>query len=221
MNAIIFLFPVILIFAPALTTARTCRGTATYRVSLVGRWTANRFEVFDPTAHFAPLTAISHKSRYSAWTQFGYASEGIKNVAQLGDNTVLLRDLDVAKSDGFVRDVSGMPLGTIFNGNETGSVDVTVDCENSFISAIAMAAPSPDWFASIDRVNVVRRGRFIKKMTGKVFAHDAGTDDGVDFLPDTFVEVEEPTVPQENIIKIAGSPFFGKNVGFFKIERIA
>lgn len=192
-----------------------CMGSRTYRVTYDYRWTAANFPNRPSGAHFSPLVVFAHKITYSAFTQYGYATDGVKNVAETGAPGTLRNELMQARANGFVGDIK--VNNRIPNGGGTASVNLFVNCTYPFISAISMVAPSPDWIAPIFRFSVLKNKnkKYKKKGSMNVRAWDAGTDSGPDFE-----SPNAPTSPRENIHPIPG-PLFNdeKPIAVFRIAR--
>lgn len=190
-----------------------CSGSASYKLDVNYMWVQSRFGNVPSSAHFSPLVAFSHKNRFSAFAPYGYATTGIKNVAEVGTTTVIRRELRRARNRKFVLDSKIDPR--IPGGGGSVSVVVKVSCAYPFITAFSMIAPSPDWFVALYRINVVKKGTFVKSASGRLVSYDAGTDSGSSFLaPD------QPTSPRENIAPIYGSPFSGRALARYKLTKM-
>lgn len=189
-------------------------GKATYRLKVQYVWTSNRFSEIPPFPHFSPLVLFSHTGRFSAFSRFGYATAGVKDVAELGATTKLEAELTAAAKNGLVGDaqVDRRVLGP--QGAVTLNVDVS--CKHRFVSAITMIAPSPDWILAIFRLPVVsKRGAFISQMSGTLGAYDAGTDSG-----ESFTAPNLESKPRQNIAPIFGHPFDGKWLARYTLEKV-
>lgn len=206
------LIPIAVLSLLAAATSARCNGTATYRLTIRNTWTAARFGPIPSFAHFSPLTFFSHSPRFSSFVLRGYATPGVQEVAELGINTVLLRELRTAGDFVLDTDVSD---GDAFSG-ESFSASVKVDCERPFVSAITMIAPSPDWIIGLANVDLLRNGKFTQKLTGELRVYDAGTDSG-----ETLTAPNKETVPRENIAPLKGMPFRGRSVANYVLQRIA
>ena len=78
-----------------------------------------------------------------------------------------------------------------------------------------MIAPSPDWFVSINSLNLRNASNTAWKdsFTIDVFIYDAGTDDGTDYT-----SANNPNTPTP-ITKITGYPFFGNKIGTLTVTQ--
>lgn len=211
----IFAFFVLCTFTSIITisTAAECMGTAKYRLVVNYKWTAARFNSRPGFPHFSPLVLHSHGFRYSAYARFGYATAGVKDVAELGSTTQINTELKRAQSSTLVRDIaihSGSSRAT-----DTVSLMVTVSCRHRYVSAITMVAPSPDWILALFRLNLVKNNAFIKSKSGTIRVYDAGTDAGT-----TFEAFDKPSNPRQNIAPLFGPPFFGKYLATYNITKM-
>lgn len=206
----------LIVIHASIANGAECMGERSYKVTYNYRWTTSNFPNRPSGAHFSPLVVFAHKITYSAFTQYGYATEGVKNVAEIGASGTLRNELREARRNGFVGDIQ--VNGNIPNGGGMASVTLKVNCTYPYISAISMVAPSPDWIAPIFRFSVLKRknNKYKKKGSKNVRAWDAGTDSGPDFE-----SANAPTFPRENIHPIPG-PLFNneKPIAVFRIQRV-
>jgi hypothetical protein len=64
------------------------------------------------------------------------------------------------------------------------------------VSAVAMIAPSPDWFAGVANVNLMEGGNFVAEKTVDLDAWDSGGDDGTTYeASDKDNEPKKATTP--------------------------
>lgn len=196
-----------------ISTAAKCMGTAKYQLVVNYKWTSDRFNSRSDFPHFSPLVVHSHGFRHSAYTRFGYATPGVKDVAELGSTTKINNELKSAQSSAMVRDIA-MQSG-ISRATDTVKLMVTVSCRHRYISAITMVAPSPDWILAIFRLNMVKDNAFIQSKSGTLRVYDAGTDSGL-----TFEAPDKPSNPRQNIAPLFGAPFFGKYLATYTLTKM-
>ena len=177
-----------------------CRGKALYKVNFEGLW---QDDVQDgplpPEAKFSPFTIASHDAEYTMWRPGLKASEGVKQVAETGNNTYLKHELQMYKDGGHVYDTRYTgPVGAA----ETVHDYVHVDTKFHFVSLITMVFPSPDWFLGVYNIDlcVSDTANWIKKRTVNLYIWDAGTDSGKNFTAKDY-----PTDPTEYITLIMRS----------------
>ncbi|KAI0563382.1 Spondin [Gracilaria domingensis] len=208
--------------AQASPRQRMCTGEADYVVNFTNLLTPERFGDAIPEGGlvYSPLAGASHSNRISLLTVRSLASPQVEQIAETGDNGrfVALAEGLVGKG---VKNVSAA-MGPTMPGNYT-ALKFTVDCEHPFITVVSMIAPSPDWLVQISNINLVRRGSFIKRRSGRLIAYDAGTDDGGDFTNPADASLDMPTEPQLNIAPLVEDEtdaFDGRFVGKYVITKV-
>lgn len=206
---LLLLFP---LFSPSVGQTRACTGSRTYRVTYNYLWQAP-FKNIPRNAHFSPLVVFAHKATFSAFSEYGYATTGVQDVAETGAFSALRGELDAARADGFVGDVQ--VDGSVPDGDGSASVTLQVNCSFPYISAISMVAPSPDWIAPVFRFPVIKKKsrKYKKKGKRSVRVWDVGTDSGL-----TLTARNAPTSPRENIHPLIGAPFDERTIAEFSIS---
>ncbi len=161
-------------------------------------------------AVLSPLTAAAHKSRFSPFAPYSYATKPVEMVAESGANAMLIKTLN---ENPMVGNVAALSKPTSNVG--PASVVVTVDANKGYthLSAIGMLAPTPDWVTFFNNVNVCYRGWWLPYLSGRLYGWDAGTEKtmGVD------------QQPRQNIYRLQAPryPRYGKYpVGYFTIRKI-
>eukprot|EP00177_Eucheuma_denticulatum_P006618 GFKZ01012039.1.p1 GENE.GFKZ01012039.1~~GFKZ01012039.1.p1 ORF type:complete len:245 (+),score=31.57 GFKZ01012039.1:42-737(+) len=203
-----------------------CSGSATYNVTFINQLTPERFGDRIPPVGlvFSPMVAVSHSNRLSFLTVRGLASPQVEQIAETGDNSAFVAlATSLQGEERGVLTVADAP-GPTMSGGST-SLMVEVDCENPFITALSMIAPSPDWIVQVNNRNMVDRlsGDFVTRMSGILIAYDAGVDDGMEFTPPMDLSLDLPTVPPLNIAPLVEDDtdrFNGRHVGRFIIMRM-
>lgn len=173
---------------------------------------------------FSPLAGVSHSGRISFLTVRGFASKPVEVIAENGVNEPFIR---LAKR---LRRRNRGVLTVVDAGAPTMPGKATtlllnVDCENSFVTALGMIAPSPDWIVQINNRNVVNpeTGKFIGRIEGDLIAYDTGVDDGREFTPPADLSLDIPTEPRQNIAPLVEDEtdrFEGRVVGKYFIVKI-
>lgn len=194
-----------------------CKGKAKYRVEIKYNWSSRTHpDAYPADGHLSPLTVASHNKWYNIWAPFSFASKGVQNVAEMGNNKQLLTELSYSRNV-FDYEYDMYPTE---DGTEIVYLDVYAKGYGgrTLISAISMLAPSPDWFTGIDNIDMCdyKTGKWYNKKEGNLSVWDAGTDAGMEFLSD-----DKPQKKQKPIMSILGSRFNGVPVGTYKIYQIA
>ena len=153
-------------------------------------------------AHYSPIIGASHKEAMTLWAPGEMASEGVENVAETGNRTVLEAMIDGSPN---VLNKIVHPAGFASPDVTVGPLTFEVNDEYPLVSFITMIAPSPDWFVGVNRVDLRDgAGGYVDSMTIDLFAYDAGTENGTMFSTDN-----PDTVPQGTISMVDQAAYFG------------
>ena len=152
----------------------------TYKVTFEFNWNNKEFPIDYPSnAHFSKLIGWSHTSTNNFFLIETMASEGIKDMAELGATSTLENELNekIANGDG---------LDFVIGENLSGgvgeiTVDIIVNKENSSVTLATMIAPSPDWYVGVVNINLFENGEFTNEKIVDGLIYDAGTDSGTSF----------------------------------------
>ncbi len=190
--------------------ARKCEGVAKYNVTSTWRGRAPFWRHRTLWRGVQPLTAAAHKSRFSPFAPYSYATKPVEMVAESGANAMLVKTLN---ENPMVGNVAALSKPTSNVG--PARVVVTVDADKGYthLSAIGMLAPTPDWVTFFNNVNVCYRGWWLPSLSGRLYGWDAGTEKtmGVD------------QQPRQNIYRLQAPryPRYGKYpVGYFTIPKM-
>ena len=194
-------------------------GSALYRVTFEATWSAATHASFPAGAHFSPLIGLSHRAENPVFSAGQPASLGIKNVAELGNNTALHAEIDVLRG-------RGAALGLLLGHDRTASPGtltdtIRLDAAHPYLTVVTMIAPSPDWFAALESENLLGSDRqWVPQRRVPARAYDAGTDSGL-----TFTAPDQPTLPAVAIAPLrlppaTGSAADGPAVGTWLLEKI-
>lgn len=188
---------------------------AKYRVTFNFKWNAQDFPTDYPSnAHFSKLIGWSHKPSSEFFKVGSIASEGIKNMAEVGSTEKLTDEFTtkIEANEG-LKNIIGNGLGS-----GVGELSVTLDVNEKFssITLATMLAPSPDWYVAIINQNLLENGEFIDEKTVDALTYDAGTDSG-----ENFTSSNAPTVPKVPISVINTPPIGnGKTIATVKFEKL-
>lgn len=198
------------------TAMSMAQGTATYELTFTVTWTADTHPAgFPPNPHFSGMIGGTHNDAVEFWSTGKVASDGIKQMAELGAKGTLRGEINRAVSasnaDAIV-DAAGL--------NSPGVRKTTFDIRTpwNLVTVTSMLAPSPDWFVGVSGLNLLDEDmNWIDTLEVDLFVYDAGTDSGANYT-----SPDEPTNPRENIKRIQESPFLVdgkvKPVGTFRFE---
>lgn len=165
---------------------------AVYKATFNFKWTKQDFpENYPSSAHFSKLIGWSHKTESTFFKVGTIASDGIKNMAELGVTSTLSNEFKskIDEKEGY-KSVIGSGLGS---GTGKISIDLGVDKNHPSITLATMLAPSPDWYVAVMNINLLENGEFVDQKTVNALTYDAGTDSGISYSSSNKATV--PRVP--------------------------
>jgi len=158
-----------------------------YKVEFTPTWTKANFPVEYPDTsllhkpHFSGWIGTGHSDGYAVFKQGGMPTAGLEALAEMGKHSPLDEEIKAAIAAGTALALSeSEPLKDF---SQKASFEISVDDAHPMASAVAMIAPSPDWFVGVD-VDLRENGAFVASKTVDVMAWDAGGDDGATYLAD-------------------------------------
>eukprot|EP00210_Caulerpa_lentillifera_P004466 g4262.t1 len=195
--------------------ASGCTGEAHYFIQSDCVWTEDKFPTdYPPHPNFLTMSGVMHNEHYTLFRPGELASDGIKQLAEDGESTILeaeyinCQNAGNCKSgaEGYFTDVcdnTGSDL--VDNYVCQNDVLIKVTPEHHYVSFAFKLSPSPDWFIGLHDINLCGtnsetgdpewldryppEGTFVT-----VVPFDAGTDSGT-----TFLSPNAPTSPHEPI----------------------
>lgn len=180
--------------APAAATAR-------YSVTFQATWSATTHPTdFPPNPHFSGLIGATHDAGTSFWRAAGTATDGIRNMAELGSKSPLDAEVRAAIAAGR----AGVVLSGGGIGTSPGTVSLEFEITRTFplVTLVSMIAPSPDWFVGVSALSLLQGGDWVDEVRVDLFPYDAGTDTGA-----TYLSPDQPVSPRQPIARIQGAPF--------------
>ena len=173
---------------------------ASYRVTLVGEWSASSHPIDYPNnAHFSELVGHTHNLNGAIWSPGVLATPGVETMAEEGGIVPMILEVNALINDGHAEhSLIGSPVGPI----SSASIVFDITQSHPLVSLTTMIAPSPDWFVGVHGVNLMPDGLWQEEVIVDLLPYDAGTDDGV-----TFTSPNADTDPAEPISRITTSPF--------------
>ncbi|XP_006028011.1 spondin-1 [Alligator sinensis] len=207
-------------------------GTAKYRLTFYGNWSEKTHPKDFPrrTNHWSAIIGSSHSKNYILWEYGGYASEGVKQVAELGSPVKMEEEIRQQSDEVLtvIKAKAQWPAWQPVNVRAAPSAEFSVDRHRHLMSFLTMLGPSPDWNVGLSAEDLCTKDcGWVQKVVQDLIPWDAGTDSGV-----TYESPNKPTVPQEKIRPLTSldhpqSPFYDPEGGSIKlvarvvIERIA
>jgi hypothetical protein len=197
--------------------------TAEYEIVFTGQWTVATHPLEYPRAglltgpHFSGLIGASHGPRYALFAEGALPTRGLERLSEEGKHSPLDAEIRAAVASG--------AAGALFESDPIRDMarpavtTVRVDSAHPLVSAVAMIAPSPDWFAGAAGVDLREAGRWVESKEVVLLAYDAGSDDGTTYeAPDRDADPKHPTARN-------GSPHFRRGeeavpVGKLTLRRV-
>nr|XP_020652871.1 spondin-1 [Pogona vitticeps] len=207
-------------------------GTAKYRLTFYGNWSEKTHPKDYPRRanHWSAIIGGSHSKNYVLWEYGGYASEGVKQVAELGSPVKMEEEIRQQSDEVLtvIKAKAQWPAWQPLNVRAAPSAEFSVDRTRHLMSFLTMLGPSPDWNVGLSAEDLCTKDcGWVQKVIQDLIPWDAGTDSGV-----TYESPNKPTIPQEKIRPLTSldhpqSPFYDPEGGSIKsvarvvIERIA
>jgi|GEM_PF-1176936 len=187
--------------------------TARYRWTFTSTWDAINFpDAFPNFAHFSQLVGVTHTSLTNFWTLGGFASPAFEALAEDGATAPLNQEIDSARTAGTAGPGFSAPL-LVAPGTIQREFDASLDFP--LLTFASMIGPSPDWFVGVSGIGLSQNGRWIDDVTIPVYAHDAGTETGDDFVMNNPAES-----PHRRISRPVDTPLGTTPLGTFRLQRI-
>ncbi|KAL0133516.1 hypothetical protein PUN28_000923 [Cardiocondyla obscurior] len=186
---------------------------AKFEVTFEGLWSRNTHPKDFPSKswliRFSDVIGASHTEEYRFWTYNGNASEGLRQVAELGATRKL--ESELKNQSDHIRTI--IKARGISYPNVTGKTFAVfrVDRKHHLMSLVSMLDPSPDWIVGVSGLELcLPNCSWVGHKQLNLYPYDAGTDSGI-----TYTSPDLPTEPQEPIRRITStypddsrSPFY-------------
>lgn len=198
--------------APATDTAQPmtesmASESAQYSVTFTRLWTDKTHPFEYPEAgvltgpHFSGLIGATHADGYQIFKEGTPPTPGLEKLSEEGKHSPLDQQIKDAINGG----TAGVlfETGPIRDASKTETVNVMVSSQFPMVSAVAMVAPSPDWFAGAANVNLMGEdGKWVSSRSVDMFAYDSGGDDGT-----TYRAKDKDTNPKKPTTTASASHF--------------
>ena len=191
---------VIAALAPGFTTEAMDMDSAVYMVTFTGRWTAETHPFEYPPAgvltgpHFSGLIGATHSDGFALYKLGTRPTPGLEKLSEEGKHAPLDAEINAAIAAGKAGAL--IETGPIRDFSRMQAMTFTIDAAHPLVSAVAMIAPSPDWFAGVEGVRLMEQGKWVDSKTVDLFAYDSGGDDGMTYkAADMDTNPKKPTAP--------------------------
>ncbi|WP_242206053.1 spondin domain-containing protein [Aestuariivivens insulae] len=205
MLRVIFILPLLCLYSIVYG-----QSTAIYDVTFTSIWNATDHTSIPNNAHWSDLVGATHNTANEFLELGQLASDGIKNVAELGSNTNFQNEVNNAIDSYRANQWLQQSFSLHAAISSATLTNVQVNESYPLLTLVSMVAPSPDWFIAINSLNLRTEDNTNWKpsFSMDVYAYDAGTDDGIDYTSDNIA-----SNPPVGIYKINGTPFNGNVIG--------
>jgi len=194
-------------------TAVQAAETAQYEIRFDATWTADSHPLDYPSnAHFSGLIGATHGDDFRIYTDGGIATPGLEALSERGAHSPLNSEIESAVQAG--RAGVLFESGALFSFPGMISATFTVDQAHSSVSAVAMVAPSPDWFTGVSNVSLRDGGEWVDRKTLTLFAWDAGTDSGT-----MHKAADADTMPRQSV-RLNAAPQFKDDAGLKPVGTV-
>lgn len=193
-------------------------GTAKYRLTFYGNWSEKVHPKDYPRRanHWSALIGASHSRSYVLWEYGGYASEGVRQVAEFGSPVKMEEEIRQKGDDVMtvIKTKAQWPAWQPLNIRAAPSAEFSVDRSRHLMSFLTMLGPSPDWNVGLSAEDLcTAECGWVQRLTKDLVPWDAGTDSG-----HSYESPNKPTVPQERIRPLTSldhpqSPFYDPSGG--------
>lgn len=186
---------------------------AKYEVTFEGLWSKYTHPKDFPSSvhqtHFSDIIGASHSTDFRIWEYGGYATEGVRQVAERGITKKLESELK-SESNKIRTIIKARGLWFPNLNGKTFAV-FRVDKNHHLMSLLSMLGPSPDWIVGVSALELCTKNcSWIGEKVMNLYLWDAGTISGV-----TYLSKNTTTIPQERIRRITSqspnsieSPFY-------------
>jgi len=166
--------------------------TAQYQVVFDATWSQATHPTDWPTnAHWSGLVGGVHNDSVHFFRLGETSSEGIRLMAELGQQAQLLSEVASAITNGTADfQLAGGGINPS-PGSRLLVFPQAMRRDYPLVTLCSMIAPSPDWFVGVDSLNLIDNGRWVSNNVVTLYGNDAGTDSGV-----TYASPDQVTVPR-------------------------
>jgi hypothetical protein len=210
------------IAAAALIMPANAADSVKYAVEVDATWTAKSHPLEYPgDAHFSGLIGATHNAKFRIFSDGGTATDGLEALSERGSHAPLDAEIKRGIESGSVGAL--FESGPLFEFPGKIGSTFTADEAHPNVSVVMMVAPSPDWFTGVSNVALRKNGKWVEKVTLKLWAWDAGTDHGT-----TYKDDDADAQPRQSTRLAAGAHFLGKDglkpvgtITFTRVDRTA
>ncbi|XP_022251017.1 spondin-1-like isoform X2 [Limulus polyphemus] len=176
---------------------------AKYEVVFEGLWSRHTHPKDFPSnewrTQFFDIIGSSHTVDFRMWEYGGYATEGVRQLVELGSPKKLESELKT-ESEKIRTIIKARGLQYPNLNGKTFAV-FRVDKRHHLMSLLSKLSPSPDWLVGVSALELcLKNCSWVANKIMNLYPWDAGINDGLSYLSDS-----SPTLPQERIKRITSS----------------
>jgi hypothetical protein len=144
-------------------------------------------------AYFSDIIGASHSNDFQMWAKDSFASEGVKELAEIGSTKKLESELkNVSSKTRTIIKARELRYPTL---NSKTSAVFRTDKHHHLVSILSKLGPSPDWMVGVSSLELCQLDcTWAAQRVVNLYLWDAGTDSGT-----SFTSSDMPTQPQERI----------------------
>lgn len=144
-------------------------------------------------AYFSDIIGASHSNDFQMWAKDSLASDGVKELAELGSTKKLESELKhVSSKTRTIIKARELRYPTL---NSKTSAVFRTDKHHHLVSILSKLGPSPDWMVGVSGLELCQLDcTWAAQRVVNLYLWDAGTDSG-----NSFTSPDAPTQPQERI----------------------
>lgn len=182
---------------------------AEYTITFTRTWTEKTHPLEYPEAglltgpHYSGLIGASHSAGYAIFKEGTPPTPGLEKLSEEGKHSPLDEEIKAAIKAGTAGAL--FETGPIRDASKMETAKVRVTNKYPMVSAVAMIAPSPDWFVGVANVDLKEGGSWVQMKTVELYPWDSGGDDGT-----TYKASDKDTNPKKPTTK-AVTPHFVMN----------
>lgn len=191
------------------STISLSQSIATYTITFTSVWNSSDHGKLPGGAHWSKLVGTNHNSNITFLEMGQNATQGIENIAELGNNTLFNSEVNTSITNGNTEQyIDGNDLSSATGTITLMGLEISEDYP--LLTLVSMIAPSPDWMIALYSFPLLDGGNNWKdNISIDLFPYDAGTDDGSNYS-----SPNNDTNPQDPISSLQGvSPFNNNKIG--------
>ncbi|WP_460219463.1 spondin domain-containing protein [Psychroserpens sp. MEBiC05023] len=199
----------------------SAQSMASYTISFSSDWNSvtndpvngNSTVELPGNAHWSDLVGATHNNSVTLLEMGGLATTGVKNVAELGNNTAIMNEVQALINDNNADQFLQAGFEEFAPRTSATLMEITVSEDYPLLSLLSMIAPSPDWMIAVNSINLRDGGAWVQSLSIPLFPYDAGTDSGT-----SYTSANQPTTNPEPISSLVNvAPFNDKPIGTLTI----